>query len=449
MKIKMKLSVLAVTLMAMSSSWSAVTEQEAKALNSTLTAIGAEKKGNAAGTIPAYTGGLKRDTEIDPLLNPFPNDKPLFVITNKNVDQYKENLSEGQLALFAKYPDTYKMPIYPSRRTAVYPDNIKNKALKNATKTQLIEGGNGLIDFDESIPFAMPKSGIEIVWNHISRFRGGAVERNRALIAVQESGSFNSVHVRATQVFPQYLADGYNEKDDSNVLFYFDSRVKAPARLTGNVLLVHETINQVRQPRLAWTYNAGQRRVRRAPQVAYDAPSQGSDGLMTTDQVDMFNGAPDKYDWNLIGKTELYIPYNAYLLADTSKKYDEIIMSGHMRPKLSRYELHRVWKVEATLKSDERHIYGKRTFYVDEDTWQVAIADHYDGRGVLWRVAEGHMLQFTNVNVPWYAALANYDLLSGQGMLELSNQEKDAFKYNIERKHSDYTASSLRRSGTR
>ncbi len=449
MNMNMKLPALVMAMFATTAAWSAVSIQDASKLGATLTSVGAEVAGNKDGTIPDYTGGLSRDKSIDPLASPFSAEKPLFIITSKNVDQYKANLSDGQIAMFTKYPDTYKMPIYKTHRTAVYPDTIQKKAVKNATKTTLVGGGNGLLNFDETIPFAIPQSGIEVVWNHVSRFRGGSVERNRALIPVQEDGSFNSVHVTATQVYPQYLLDGYDKKSDGNVLFYFDSKIKAPTRLSGNVTLVHETINQVRQPRKAWVYNAGQRRVRRAPQVSYDAPAQGSDGLMTTDQVDMFNGAPDKYDWKLVGKTELYIPYNSYKLADKSKSYEEVVQPGHINPELTRYELHRVWKVEATLKAGERHIYGKRTFFVDEDTWQIAIADHFDSRGLLWRVAEGHMLQFTNTNVPWYVAMANYDLLSGQGMLELNNEEKEAFKFNIKRKHSDYTASSLRRAGTR
>ncbi len=214
-------------------------------------------------------------------------------------------------------------------------------------------------------------------------------------------------------------------------------------------MLVHETIDQVNQPRMAWSYNAGQRRVRRAPQVAYDAPSSTYDGLDTADQTDMFNGAPDRYEWKLLGKKEIYIPYNAYRLADTSAKYEDIVQKGHINQDFTRYELHRVWAVEATLKEGARHIYAKRTLYLDEDSWQVAVADHYDNRGELWRVAEGHALQFVNANTPWYVSNTNYDLLSGRYLVSLSNEERNGFLFDKKVKRKDFTTAGIRRMGKR
>ena len=143
----------------------------------------------------------------------------------------------------------------------------------------------------------------------------------------------------------------------------------APARLAGGILLVHETLDQVKKPRDAWLYNPGQRRVRRAPQVAYDNPGTAADNMRTTDQLDMFNGAPDRYDWKLVGKREIYVPYNSYRLQDPKLKYKDIITPLHINPDHLRYELHRVWVVEATLQTGERHIYKKRVFYIDEDSW--------------------------------------------------------------------------------
>lgn len=142
---------------------------------------------------------------------------------------------------------------------------------------------------------------MEVVWNHITRYRGGAVERLINQFPVLSNGDFVPVKLRETLVFPEYLQSGRESADD-NVLFYFLQEVLAPARLTGTVLLVHETINQVKEGRRAWIYNAGQRRVRRAPNVAYDGPGTAADGLRTSDNLDMYNGAPDKYNWELKGK---------------------------------------------------------------------------------------------------------------------------------------------------
>mgnify|MGYP000063289505 FL=1 len=426
-----------------------VSQEQAAKLGSELTPMGAEVSANAAGSIPSYTGGLSANLNADPFVDVFAQEKPLFTITAENVANYQDNLSDGQKALFKKYPDTYKMPIYKSHRTASYPQDTYAKARKNATTTELVDGGTGLSKFDETVPFAIPQNGLEVIWNHVSRYRGGSVERNTAQVTVQRDGSFTPVKTRSHFTMPQYLQDGFSSVSDDNILFYYVSTVKSPARYTGNVFLVHETIDQIKQPRMAWTYNSGQRRVRRAPQVAYDAPAQASEGLKTTDQLDMFNGAPDRYNWKLVGKKEIYIPYNSYRMADTNVKYKDIIKAGHINQDYSRYELHRVWQVEASLKEGSRHIYSKRTFYVDEDSWQIALADHYDNRGQLWRAAEGHALQFVNANTPWYASITNYDLFSGRYAIELNNEERDAFKFNNKIQRKNFTAAAIRRMGKR
>lgn len=433
--------------MAAGSAYAKVAPAEAAKLGKDLTLIGAVKAGNKAGTIPAYDGGLAANPSADPYKNVFAAEKPLFVIDKSNLDKYKANLTTGQLALFSKYPDTYKMPVYKTHRTASYPKRIEDKAVANATSAELIQGGNGLVNFDETVPFAIPQNGVEAVWNHVTRYRGGASELNYALIPVQNGGNYTAEIVRSNFVPPQYLEGGADAKEDNNILFYYMSATRAPARLTGNVLLVHETIDQVKEPRKAWQYNAGQRRVRRAPQVAYDAPN--TEGMRTSDQVDMYNGSPDRYNWKLVGKKEIYIPYNSYKLADKSAKYADIIGENHVNPDFTRYELHRVWHVEATLKDGKRHIYSKRELYLDEDSWQVAVADHYDSRGNLWRVAEGHALQFVTVDAPWYIANTNYDLSSGRYMAQLSNEERNDFGFGVKMKRSDFSTSALRRSGKR
>jgi len=306
-----------------------------------------------------------------------------------------------------------------------------------------------LKEFDETVPFAIPKNGLEVVWNHISRFRGGSNERNMAVMPVQRSGDYVTVTGRSVFTAPQYLKDGYDAKKDNNILFYYTYLIKSPSRLTGNVLLVHETVDQVTQPRLAWNYNSGQRRVRRAPQVSYDAPSTTGDSLVTIDQTDMFNGAPDRYNWKLVGKKEMYIPYNSYKLADPSAKYTDIVKKNHINQDFARYELHRVWQVEASLKKGSRHLYAKRTLYIDEDSWQIALADHYDNRGQLWRASEGHGMQFVNANTFWYVSETSYDLLSNRYQVRLANEERDAYIFGKSVKRKSFTAAAIRRAGKR
>ncbi|MFL1464692.1 DUF1329 domain-containing protein [Marinobacter sp. HN1S83] len=453
MKLNKKLlasGVLAASMFA-GNAFGAVSAEEAAKLGDSLTPIGAEKAGNGD-EIPAWDGGLKEapagynDDGI--YVNPFPDDEVLFTIDQSNVDQYSDNLSPGQVAMIKKYDD-YKIPVYQTRRTATYPQSVMDETVKNATDAELIKDGNGIANYQDATPFPIPNNGVEAIWNHITRYRGGSVQRNVGQVTPTENGDFSVVKFQDELTWRAYLKD-YEPDQDPNVLFYFKQAITAPARLAGNVLLVHETLDQVKEPRRAWVYNAGQRRVRRAPQVAYDGPGTASDGMRTSDNFDMFNGAPDRYNWELVGKKEMYIPYNSYKLVDRDLSYDEIIKAGHINQDLTRYELHRVWHVRATLKEGERHIYAQRDFYLDEDSWQASVIDHYDGRGELWRVAEAHAMQFYDQQVPWYAIEVLYDLLSGRYLaLGLTNEENDPYTFGVERSSREYTPAALRRAGVR
>lgn len=318
----------------------AVSPDEAAKLGKTLTPVGAEMAGNADGSIPAWTGGLPANAgAVDPrgfLADPFANEQPLFTITAQNVDQYKDKLTPGQLAMFKRYPESYRMPVFPTHRSANLPAAVLEATKQNAVNTKMVKGGNGLENFQTANPFPIPQNGLEVIWNHITRYRGGSLRRVVTQATPQPNGSYSLVYFQEEFTFRDALTD-VDASKESNVLFYFKQRVTAPSRLAGNVLLVHETLDQVKEPRLAWLYNAGQRRVRRAPQVSYDSPGTAADGLRTSDNLDMYNGAPDRYDWKLEGKKEIYIPYNAYKLDSPSLKYSDIIKAGHINQDLTRY----------------------------------------------------------------------------------------------------------------
>lgn len=429
----------------------AVSVEEAAQLGNTLTPIGAERAGNG-NEIPAWSGGLTQPPANyqgdGRYVDPFPDDQMLFRIDQSNVDQYADRLSPGQVATIKAY-DSYFIPVYQTRRTATYPEHVLQHTVDNATKVELVESGNGLQNYQTATPFPIPQNGLEAIFNHITRYRGGSFTRNVAQVTPQPNGDFSPV--RFTEYFTERVAlEDYKPSEDPNVMFYFKQAITAPSRLAGNVLLVHETINQVEEPRRAWLYNSGQRRVRRAPNVAYDGPGTAADGQRTSDNLDLYNGAPDRYDWELHGKKELYIPYNSYRLTDPALKYEDIVKPGHIDQGKARYELHRVWHVTATLKDGERHIYGKRDFYIDEDTWQIAVVDHYDGRGNLWRVAEAHAMQIYDANIPAYAFETLYDLLSGRYLvMGMTNEEDDPYIYGTERQSGEYTPAALRRAGVR
>lgn len=442
----------AATLLLTANAFAAVSEQEAAALATTLTPVGAERAGSADGRIPAWTGGLAADAgKVDARgfqENPYAADQPLFTITAENLEQYRENLTPGQQAMLKRYPTSFKMPVYPSRRSAAAPEEIYQKAQRNAVNTQLVEGGNGLENFETAYPFPIPQSGVEVIWNHLHRWRGYSVRRYLTQIAPQANGTFTPVFMTDEYILREKTRD-YSPTAASNVMAYFKQQVTAPSRLAGNVLLVHETLNQAKEPRLAWVYNAGQRRVRRAPQVSYDGPGTAADGQRTADGLDMFNGATDRYDWKIVGKKDLYIAYNSFKLDDPALQYKDIIRAGHLNSELTRYELHRVWHVVATLKEGERHIYPRREFYFDEDTWIVAAVDHYDARDNLWRVGEAHLMQHYAAQVPYYSAEALHDLVSGRYIVNGLRNQEQAYEYDFSAASSEFTPAALRQAGIR
>ena len=319
---------------------------------------------------------------------------------------------------------------------------------KNAATGTLVDNGAGVADVAEGIPFPIPANGMEVIWNHKLKYKGVAVERFSNQVVPTATGQFTPIRVRE-QILGLYWKQGNTLADTNNVLTYFYQLVESPARLAGQVLLVHETMNQLALPRQAWVYNPGQRRVRKAPNVAYDNPGTASDGLRTNDMTDMFNGALDRFDWTLVGKKEIYIPYNNYKIHKGGLKYEDIVRPGHINPDLMRYELHRVWVVDAVRKATARHINGRRTFYLDEDSWQIVTIDHYDNAKNLWRVSEAATVNFYEVPVYWSTLESHYDLKAGRYIASgLDNNEKEV-DFTFQTRPEEFSPQALRNRGLR
>src|SRR5512137_1655151 len=320
---KILASAVAAALLGMGAPASAkLTDAEVARLGADLTPVGAEKAGNKDGTIPAWTGGLCAPpagwTPAQGYVDPFAGDKVLFTITKANAAQYKDKLTPGTLAMLNKY-DNFKMNVYQTRRTACLPQDAYDVIKSMSTKIDL--QGFGFTGGFSYAPFPIPKNGLEAIWNHVPRYLGGGVLRQFNTFPVRGNGDYYKIATEERRVFFANL-----DQSKDNLLGVFMSRFLAPATLEGTVFLVHEPIDQVKEGRSAWIYNAGQRRVRRAPDLSYDNVNDGTEGLRTTDQFDAFNGAPDRYDWKLVGKKEMYVPYNAYKLSDKKLKYKEDII---------------------------------------------------------------------------------------------------------------------------
>lgn len=429
-----------------------VSEAEAARLGKDLTPVGAVKSGNPSGTIPAWDGGLSKPPESwEPgqvEVNPFPEDEPLFVIHQGNLDLYRDKLTDGHIQMIEQYGPDFVMPIYKTRRTAAFPERVYEKSRENATSAQLLSNGNGVRDTIMTSPFPIPQNGLEVIWNHILRYRGEEISFRSSSATPQTSGSYNEV-VNQYDYFFAYSRRGANLADIDNKIFYLKTDTIAPSTLAGTITLVHETLDQIRSPRLAWRYDAGSRRLRRSPNLAYETDLPNSSSLRSVDQKDMYNGAPNQYDWEIKGKREIYVPYNAYKLHDADVKPDDVIRPQHINQSLARYELHRVWVVEAKLRTGISHIYKRRVFYVDEDSWQILASEEYDESNNLWRVSEAHNISFYSEPVFWTTMEMTYDLKAKRYYIDGLDNGYPAYDFDPGFRGDQFSASAARRDARR
>jgi hypothetical protein len=395
----------------------AVSAEEAKQLGTTLTAVGAEKAGNADGTIPAYTGGIAPPASYEKgstfRTDPYAAEKPRLVITGKDMGAQADKLTEGTKELLKRYP-TMRVDVYPTHRTVGFPQRVLDNTLKNATGAKTIEDGVALENVLAGYPFPIPKTGSEAIWNHLLRYSGLGYDGPRYENWNVDSAGVPALAVRgdAYWAWPIYDPKRTGVISATEPFWYNKLLYVGPARRNGEALLLIDFVNPLKQPRKAWQYLPGQRRVRLAPDLAYDTPNPGAAGAGTYDDVSVFNGAIDRYDWKLLGKKEMYVPYSSYRLT-YHKVAADITKPNHINPDLVRWELHRVWVVEATLKPGKRHIYAKRRFYLDEDSWLAVASDQYDANGQLYRSSFAYQSYSYDVQAPFGDTFAIYDFSSG------------------------------------
>ncbi len=368
-----------------------VSAEEAATLKTALTPFGAERAGNEGGTIPAWTGGISAPPpELEwkgpgaPYPDPYANDPVLFSITAEQADQYARNLSMGQRALLAKFPQTYRLDVYPSRRPQAAPQRVYDSTFENATRAHGSANGDGLSHASGGIPFPIPKTGAQVIWNHLLRWQAPGGRRRAATFVVESSGRmYPVVEIEAWHKSPYYLGTDATEGfggDYADVLYEY----VYPPDWKGTILLAKDRFDADGSGRKSWLYEVGQRRVRPYVNYIYDSPDRQLGGIVGVDDQYMFNGPIDRFDWKLIGKQEMYVPYDCYK-ADGGASPREIFASGHVHPAYVRWELHRTWVVEAVRRTGKAHIYARRVFYLDEDSWNVLLADAFDANGALWR----------------------------------------------------------------
>ena len=403
--------------------WAKATPDEVAKLGNTLTCTGGEKAGTASG-VPEFTGkwlgtpaGIKYESHAGQHpVDPYASEKPVFVISAENLGKYAERLTDGQKAMFAKYPKTFRIPVYTGHRDFRYPDFVCASAKKNAENATMNADGLGVSNAVKgAMPFPLPKNGLELVFNNLLPFRSSTELTLRDSANVLPDGSivWGRAENRSMSLLNQPDVAG---QPLTGAMAQGMNITKLPEREKGGVSVSLEPVDFGKDKRLGWSYDPGTRRVRQIPEYGFDQPMAGTGGKMTIDSDRLFNGSPERYNWKMVGKREIYVPANAYKVHGKGVKYADLIKPNHANPDFLRYELRRVWVLEASLKEGYRHLFSKRVLFLDEDTGQALVSDYYDGRGQLWQHAFINHYYAFDANA-WHAGTSFYHDLNSGGYL--------------------------------
>jgi len=430
---------------------------DASRLGKDLNPLGGEMKANKDGSVPAWTS-----EDVFPGWTPgkdiakhykYRDDKPLFVIDASNVDKHAEKLAPGLIKLIKSF--NYKIPVYPSRRTCRAMDFFAENTAKNASVSKINSDGWSLAgSVFPGIPFPIPQNGIEVVWNHLTHYQGAASEWNNLTSYLSpRPGSNSDTRIRYDNVnsFP-HMTKGANPIGSFPFFWGLYYTYREPAALSGQGITQQFHFDKSAD---TWYYFPGQRRVRRLPSYDYDTPNVGFEGVLIADSNAVLLGNPDRFDWKILGKKEMYIGVNNFAFTDPTRKIDDVMKRDHIDASVLHYELRRVWVVEATVKEGVRHANPKRTFYFDEDSWIATGSEDYDAQGQLvrWKTS-------SQVPMPELGGQCNYvsyqvhDLLSGRYLADMLQIDGGSKKYYIESKDpkfkpSYYTSENLQRLGDR
>jgi hypothetical protein len=404
----------------------AVTADEAKKLGTTLTEWGAEKGANADGSIPAYTGGLTKPPAgwtkgADQYVDPYKDDKPLYAIDAKNAAQYEALLGPGDKAMLAAHP-TFKINVYPTRRSVAYPSWVLENTVKNATTAKLV----GDVEGDSlsgaapdglpfpGVPFPIPKTGYEVMWNHHMGIAPAAIHQFSQAFLIDSSGSVSPLP-QPDEYFlkPWYDKSGKLRKETYDAVFGFSAKLMTPPSSAG-VHFLNYYLPKITEgaPQKVWFYTPGQRRVRAAPEFSYDIPIAAYGGVLFWDEIFGFVGRMDRFNFKLVGKKEMIVPYNVFGVTNQVLAKD-FVGPKHVAPDAVRWEKRRVWVVETTRKENARHAYSRRTFYVEEDCTCIVAVDAYDNGGKLWRVSKVYTFPTYDTGGVSNATWSYNDLIKG------------------------------------
>ncbi|MFV0478531.1 MAG: DUF1329 domain-containing protein [Parahaliea sp.] len=455
---KVMLASLGLCFAASTNVYAAVSAEEANRLGNDLTPMGAEMAGNTDGSIPAWNSkGVTVPASFQPPADPgdlitypspYEGEKPLFTIDASNWQQHADLMTEGTKAMMEKLgPDGFTMPVYPSKRDFVAPQWLYDNTKKNATSAELAAEGQKVNNNLPGVPFPLPKTALEVMWNHMVRYATDFTQDYNVYYVDSRGKPILSTTGYMTNRFPQF--DDPDQIVADNAWVWHRINYSAPARRAGEILLVHEPGADYTKGkgRKAWQYLVGQRRVRLAPAVAFDTPNPGVAGTSTYDDSYVYNGSPERYNWTLVGKKEMIVPYSNYDFI-FKHKVEDMLGEKFIKSEYIRWEKHRVWIVEAELKDGMRHLYAKRRFYIDEDTWTALEGDSYDAQGNLWRVHLAYVANLYDRKSIYGFTYGTYDLL--QDIYNVNSKPiPGRFRNSIKEPDQYFTPKGMSRSGVR
>lgn len=379
----------------------------------------------AEGPIPKYEGKEVLNPSWTPGKNrqaswKYQGEKPLYTIDASNYTKYGDQLTVGQKAVFAANGD-YKMEVFPTHRSCAYPDFVVENTKRNVKDARLSADGNSLASGElPGLPFPGTRNGLEAIWNHLLRYSGVGQDSPyvRTLVSPRPGSDAWIDTVTDTTLFFPLSRKGSNKPGDAGGSF-LNGYVKflEPAAQAGQAMVQRSLFGEAQE---SYFYFPGQRRVRRMPTYAYDAPMLGFENQMMVDASFTFNGNPDRYDWKMVGEKAMIVPYNDFAMYDNELKVSDLTLPKSVNPKVRRYELHKVYVVEATVKAGLRHSAPKRTFYLDADTYLALAADDYDAQGKLWKYRESYPMPVHELGGACaLSPYSQYDLASGRYFLDM------------------------------
>ena len=427
-----------------------VAAADASILGSGLTANGADPSASADGMIPAYTGGISKPPADyvagGDHVDPFAADEPLFSITAQNMGEYSNRLSAGQKALLARKEGNYRMDIYPSRRSCALPQFVYDETKKNVARARLIDGGNGVAGARIGVPFPITKNALEIYWNHNFHWHGHRYHAITSGANVYKNGEITKI-IREDWRYNFYADPQGPDPKHANDQYHWMGIWKAPPRFNGSGFSMTNTINQVKEPRNGAMFNPNTRKIMRAPAgaVTYDGPLSTADGMRQSHDMFLFSGSPDRYDWKLLGKKEIFVPYNGYKASSMKVDRDDFMTALHPNPDYLRYELHRVWVVEITQKPAFNMEQARRVFYADEDSWIFLMADIYDAENELMRVQHGFIKNYYEAPACVLDFDIMYDVASGRYNIDHIKLDHGPADLDYDLKPRDFGSGALKR----